>query len=158
MPKGVYVRQRTSLLERFEKKVLRTDDGHWLWTGALTKNGYGKIGVGGHRGGWALAHRVAWELYREPIPAGLHIDHLCRNRACVNPEHLEPVTHAENLRRGDGPPSSRPWSLKTHCKHGHEFTPENTSLDSRGHKRCRTCTRERDRKRKRAKSRRSELG
>ncbi|WP_402465721.1 HNH endonuclease signature motif containing protein [Isoptericola aurantiacus] len=69
------------------------------WTGATSANGYGRIGIGGSR--TAQVHRVAYEAARGPIPAGLHIDHLCRNRRCVNPDHLEPVTQSENNRRAN---------------------------------------------------------
>lgn len=140
---------RRSLLERFEEKVDRTSkEEHWFWTGSKMVNGYGKIGVGGKYGGWKLAHRIAWELYRGPIPEGLTIDHLCRIRHCVNPQHLEPVTNAENLRRGNGPPrGKRPWMRKSHCKYGHAFTAENTRVEKDGSRRCRACQRRRDRER-----------
>lgn len=146
MPKGVYKRKFRPIKDRLEEKVEHRG-GHWLWTGSTTSNGYGKIGAGEKRG-WLLAHRVSYELFVGPIPTGLQVDHLCRVRNCVNPEHLEAVTHAENLRRGAGPPKKRPWSLKTHCKHGHEFTPENTKQEPGG-KRCLTCRRRIDRERKR---------
>lgn len=67
-----------------------------MWTGRTMSDGYVRIGI---RGSVYSAHRVAWELDRGPIPAGLQIDHLCRNPACINPDHLEPVTQLENLRR-----------------------------------------------------------
>src|SRR5262249_40016004 len=85
--------------ERLMEKVdLEGANGCWNWQGSLNPRGYGKIGTGG-RHGTALVHRVAWEIAVEPIPNGLTIDHLCRNKRCVNPDHLEPVTALENHRR-----------------------------------------------------------
>lgn len=102
------------------------------WPGARSPEGYGRIGWHGY------AHRQAWEeATGEPIPKGLQVDYLCRNRACVNTDHLEVVTQAENLRRGESP-----WAVnarKTHCIRDHEFTPENTIIHG-GHRECRTCT------------------
>ena len=93
----------------------------WPWTGALNGSGYGVISRGGSRVRGdviknALAYRAAWELTNGPVPEGLELDHLCRNKACCNPAHLEPVTHEENMRR----------AMRTHCIHGHEFTEVNT--------------------------------
>lgn len=80
----------------------------WTWTGSKYPAGYGSIAAGGKHGGNLLTHRVAYELWKGPIPAGLDIDHLCRNRACCNPAHLEAVTRRENLARGAHPRSGRP--------------------------------------------------
>jgi hypothetical protein len=103
----------------------------WLWTATQVDGGYGWFDR-------SLAHRWAWEHLVGPIPDGLILDHLCRVHHCVNPDHLEPVTTAVNLTRGYG--ISARNALKTRCKHGHEFTPENTYIHpKRGTRDCRTC-------------------
>ena len=104
--------------------------------------GYGMVPWGG--GKYRMAHRVAWELFRGPIPEGLQLDHLCRNGACINPNHLEPVTGRENTLRGFGVASMR--AKQTHCKRGHEFNESNTRMLDR-HRICRTCKREYERER-----------
>lgn len=127
---------RTSA-ERFWEKVEKTDS-CWMWTATLIQSGYGHFRVGDRM---VLAHRFAYELEVGPIPERLTLDHLCRNRACVRPSHLEPVTMLENLRRGRAGAYN---AEKTHCKHGHEFTPENTG-NYGGKRYCRTCRRRWDR-------------
>jgi hypothetical protein len=114
--------------ERFWAKVEKTET-CWLWRAALRGGGYGTWNNNG-------AHRVAYELLVGPIPEGLHLDHLCRVRNCVNPAHLEPVTVGENLRRGVG--ASAKNAVKTHCPNGHAYSEENTYW-YRGARQCLAC-------------------
>lgn len=127
---------RIALAIRFWAKVDKTSE-CWLWTGATTRGGYGHIKIDGQM---QRAHRVAYELAGQVIPRGFDVDHLCRTRLCVNPAHLEPVTRRQNIIRGVGPTARH--SRQTHCKRGHEFTPENT-LAYRGWRVCRACQRAR---------------
>ena len=120
--------------ERLWMGFVRSDSGCWEWAGAISRQGYGSLGRGGKK---VYAHRAMYELLVGPIPDGLELDHLCRNRKCVNPSHLDPVTHAENTRRAA--------AGITHCPHGHEYTVENTAYTSKGWRRCRACGRERAR-------------
>lgn len=119
----------------FDGRVNKTSNGCWQWTGLLTKAGYGAMFARGEHG----AHRVSWLLHRGPIPTGLQLDHLCRNRACVNPDHMEPVTVRENVLRGEGPAARH--ARQTTCLHGHLFDEANT-YPYRGGRRCRQCGRD----------------
>lgn len=123
----------------FEERVCRTDD-CWVWTGTISMNGYGMLGVGGRKGKKLYAHRVSYNLFVGEVPEGLDLDHLCRNRRCVNPDHLEPVTRGENTRRGDLPKILKQRAKdRTHCMNGHIFNDSNTRLRKSGGKICRTC-------------------
>lgn len=105
----------------------------WIWTAALDKDGYA-VYTGYHQElGTSRVHRLLYLLSGKEIAEGLELDHTCRNKACVNPAHMEPVTNLENLRRQG--------AAITHCKRGHEFTEENTYIASKGKRVCRTCHR-----------------
>lgn len=97
-------------------------------------------------GSQPLAHRVFYEHHVGPIPLGLTIDHLCKVTRCVNPDHLEPVTQRVNTLRGDGPSAVN--ARKTHCPHGHEYTPDNTYVRKAGGRICKTCSQQRYAQRK----------
>lgn len=129
-----------SLEERFWSKVDKSGD-CWLWTGGRNVDGYGFLnhGTGGKR-----SHVIAYNMLVGEVPAGMELDHLCRNRQCVNPAHLEPVTHRENVLRGAGPAARH--AKKTHCIHGHPFDPTNTLVRMHGDviwRVCRACKRQR---------------
>jgi hypothetical protein len=112
----------------------------WLWTAARKPLGYGQFLGEGRRK--YNAHILSYVLVRGPVPNGLELDHLCRVPGCVNPFHLEAVTHAENVRRGLSKALHRPVKA---CKWGHPYTEENTYLKPRGgFRECRTCRAERD--------------
>jgi hypothetical protein len=115
----------------------------WEWTGWLNEWGYGRAYIATrveNRTVWKSwkVHRLVWTLLVGEIPKGLTLDHLCRNHACCNPDHLEPVTNRVNVLRGYGPSARQ--ARQTHCKRGHEFTPENTYRQKgRNSRACRIC-------------------
>jgi len=129
---------RKTIEQRFWEKVDKTSS-CWNWTAYKNKDGYGRFGV--KSSSPIAAHRFSYELHKGKIPKGLTIDHLCRNRKCVNPDHLEIVTQRENTLRGNGVGVIN--ARKTHCKRGHEYTPENTLIrNDNGGRRCRICIQE----------------
>ena len=122
------------LPERLWNKIVIAENGCWLWTGARLKvGGYGLIHWGHGRNSSARVHVLVYEDLYGPVPEGLELDHLCRNGACVL--HLEAVTHKENMRRAIGT-APQLNAAKTHCKRGHELTPENTYPHSKTGARC----------------------
>lgn len=132
--------QSDDVATRFLSYVTETPSGCWQWNGGTSRHGYGVFHVSGranvaHR--WAFANIAGHELIPKMV-----IDHLCRNKGCVNPTHLEQVTQSINIQRGDNVNRS-----KTHCSEGHPFTPENTRVRPRGGRTCLTCQRAYDRAR-----------
>src|SRR3990170_1687130 len=124
----------TTLPLRFWRKVYALENGCWEWMGARSTAGYGRILVGSRRDGsrkLIQAHRWAYEGLVGSIPAGLQSDHLCRNRACVNPAHIEPVSCRENLHRGIG------HGAESHCPQGHPYSGVNLYINSKGGRICR---------------------
>lgn len=117
--KRTYPPLRERLLSQL---IIDPETGCLLWTGWRNDTGYGYIRAEGGRR--VRIHRLMYEWFVGPIPDGMQIDHLCRVRHCASPAHLEPVTCRENLLRGDTLQARN--ASKTHCDHGHEFTPENT--------------------------------
>ena len=141
-PCSVELRVRSHIESVLAKVGDPDSNGCWPWLGYVNRAGYGVTSTvrGGRRG----AYRVVWEILVGEIPAGLDVDHLCRNPICVNPGHLEPVTHAENVRRGA---RARDTGI---CRRGHPFDEQNTYRSPEGWRACRACRRELARERKAA--------
>lgn len=124
-----------------ENRVEIDEAGCWLWQRAKDKHGYGRIQIYKKENDLTIrtrvsrkAHRIAYVLYSGVIPEGLVLDHLCEVRACVNPDHLEPVLQAENLRRG-----FKFRGRQEYCKRGHVYDEENTYIRPLGTRQCRAC-------------------
>lgn len=127
-----------------EKEFLKKVDvakGCWTWKGAISASGYGTMMLLGKT---TLAHRISYELFKGKIPAGMVIDHKCKNKVCVNPQHLRVVTHKQNtLENSNSLPAVN--AQKTHCEHGHPLKGENLIIrirdDGRKMRACRICSR-----------------
>jgi len=127
---------RIEMIARLERwSVPEPMSGCWLWFGNASKSGYGQFT---YKRVPIRAHRGSYMVHKGEIPEGMVIDHLCRNTYCINPDHLECVTQRENTMRGLGPSSLN--AKKTHCKRGHELTPENI-YSYAGERNCRVCRR-----------------
>ena len=138
MPIGVY--ERPSLEERFWRKVKKTET-CWLWGGSVNKvTGYGQIQINGRP---ELVHIISYRLTGKIIPEGMELDHLCRNRTCVNPIHLEPVMHRDNVLRGNNACATN--AKVTHCPQGHPYDLFNTYHRPDGGRDCKVCGLERTR-------------
>jgi hypothetical protein len=137
--------QRDDPIDRFIRRVEITD-ACWPYQGHINHDGYGRFWL--DKGTSVYAHCFAWETFVGPRTPGLELDHVreagCTDRSCVNPDHLEEVTHRENIRRAV-------TTGKSHCVHGHPMTPDNTRITAVGRRRCRICDRESSR-RQRAKT------
>lgn len=143
------------LIERLLEKIeIDPITGCWLFIGRRTRWGYGSIWVDGTRR-MVQAHIVSYELFVGPVPEGMVLDHVvergCRHRHCANPAHLEPVTNAENVRRGDAGVNN---AIKTACPRGHDYDAANTRVTAAGRRVCRECEKARDRERSRSRRRR----
>lgn len=125
-------------------QVNATTDGNdcWEWAVFRRRDGYGFFWY--RHGDGELAHRAAYRFIHGSIPVGMQIDHLCRNRSCVNPDHLEPVTQQENVRRGAAGLHN---AIKTHCPSGHEYTADNVTMSRLGCRNCKECHRASGRRR-----------
>lgn len=126
-----------SMTERiFVKVAFEPNCGCWLWLGKLQHKGYPMIGAYGK---WVSAHRFSYEQFVGKIPPGLEIDHKCSVRSCVNPQHLEAVTHLENIRRS--PNMGKAKRRLTHCPHGHAYSGDNVKFCPKGYRLCIICSR-----------------
>lgn len=132
---------RMSYTEILDKLVEKTES-CWLWKGSQNSSGYGQHGSHKRPGAETLAHRKLYAMNYGPIPKGLQIDHLCREKLCVNPEHLEAVPPKLNLMRAPNQVTTLN-ARKTHCIHGHKFDKLNTRIHKSGKRECIQCKKER---------------
>lgn len=133
------IRRYVPAIARWEARFTIEENGCWRWTGTIGSTGYGQISDKGVKHN---AHRFGYAHFVGD-PGTKHLDHLCKNRWCVNPAHLEPVTLMENLLRGDRSHLGRHLRERTHCPKGHEYTPENVWVNPKTNgRRCRKCARE----------------
>lgn len=140
-------RYALNVLDRL-RSGLQPSNGCWEWSRTRTSGGYGQISV---KHAMVQTHQVAYHLFIGPVPAGLQLDHLCRNRACANPWHLDPVTSAVNSRRGLGALNLPDYGSRTHCVNGHAFDQVNTYIHPvTGYRTCRNCRADRERSRQQA--------
>lgn len=131
---AVTISKNITPLKRFEAKFIpEPNSGCWIWTGATNQYGYGRFLINRRA---TLAHRFSYAAFKGPLLEGFELDHLCRVRCCVNPDHLEQVTHDVNVRRGGR-------MLNEACPSGHAFSAENTWINPKtGWRQCRQCNRD----------------
>ncbi len=130
-----FVDAMNALPANMSRRIALAPTGCWLWTGDRYENGYGRGWIG--KGLSRQAHRAVYLVLVGQVPEGLVLDHLCRTKLCVNPRHLDVVTHRENILRGEGIAAIN--AVKTHCVHGHEFDEENTRWTRQGWRYCQRC-------------------
>ena len=133
-----------ALSPKFWERAMVAPDGCWLWTGSITKSGYGMVPWKTAYPDSKRAHRAAYQALIGPVPDGLVLDHLCRVRHCVNPSHLEAVTIRENTLRGEGRAAVNAQLVE--CYKGHPLTGENLYVNPSGSRMCKICSRARQRK------------
>ena len=127
-------------MQRAWSRIRKSSDGCWLQTSGLNYGGYGSYSIAGRT---VRTHRFMYVVHRGPIASDVVLDHLCRNRACCNPEHLDPVANELNVERGMSPSAVN--ARKSHCLRGHPFDAENTEVRPGGGRACKECRRIRDR-------------